>query len=48
MENKELLNVNDAAYQNMVDNITVLWGEAKSKAITAVNTELLEANWQTW
>ena len=47
MGNKELANINDAAYQKLIDNITTLWGEAKSKAITAVNTELLDANWQT-
>ena len=28
-------------------NITALWSESKAKAITAVNTELLDANWQT-
>ena len=27
--------------------VTTLWGDAKSKAIVAVNTELLDANWQT-
>ena len=43
MENKELTNINDVSYQKLVDNITTLWGEAKSKAITAVNTELLDA-----
>lgn len=47
MENKDLTNINDAAYQELIDNITTLWGEAKSKAIAAVNTELLDANWQT-
>ncbi len=47
MENKELTNINDVAYQKLIDNITALWGEAKSKAVNAVNTELLEANWQT-
>lgn len=47
MENKGLANINDAAYQKLIDNITTLWGEAKSKAIAAVNTELLDANWQT-
>ena len=46
MENKELTNINDVAYQNLIDNITTLWGQAKSKAITAVNTELLDANWK--
>ena len=33
MENKGLTNINDAAYQKLIDNITTLWGEAKSKAI---------------
>ena len=47
MENKGLTNINDAAYQKLIDNITTLWGEAKLKAVNAVNTELLEANWQT-
>ena len=47
MENKELTNINDAAYQKLIDNITTLWSESKAKAITAVNTELLDANWQT-
>ena len=47
MENKVLTNINDAAYQKLIDNITALWSESKAKAITAVNTELLEANWQT-
>ena len=47
MKQNELANINDAAYQTLIDNITTLWGEAKSKAIAAVNTELLDANWQT-
>ena len=47
MENNELANINDHVYQKLIDNITTLWGEAKTKAITAVNTGLLEANWQT-
>ena len=47
MENKELTNINDAAYQKLIDSITALWSESKAKAITAVNTELLDANWQT-
>lgn len=42
-----LTNINDADYQQLIDSITTLWGEAKAKAITAVNTELLDANWQT-
>ncbi|MBQ2458130.1 MAG: hypothetical protein II275_08270, partial [Bacteroidaceae bacterium] len=34
-------------YNQLIDNISSLWAEAKEKAINAVNTELLEANWQT-
>ncbi len=47
MGNKELANINDAAYLQLIDSITSLCGEAKAKAVTAVNTELLDANWQT-
>lgn len=34
-------------YNQLIDNISSLWVTAKEKAINAVNTELLEANWQT-
>ena len=34
-------------YNQLIDNISSLWITAKEKAINAVNTELLEANWQT-
>ena len=34
-------------YNLLIDNISVLWTSAKEKAIIAVNTELLHANWQT-
>ena len=47
MGQNDLTNINNVVYQKLIDNITTLWGEAKSKAITAVNTELLDANWQT-
>lgn len=47
MEKSVSININDAAYQKLIDNITMLWGEAKAKAATTVNTELLDANWQT-
>ena len=47
MEKSVPININDAAYQKLIDNITMLWGEAKTKAATTVNTELLDANWQT-
>lgn len=34
-------------YNQLIDNISTLWTNAKDNAVTAVNTELLEANWQT-
>ena len=34
-------------YNQLIDNISSLWIVAKEKAINAVNTEMLEANWQT-
>ena len=33
-------------YNTLIDNISTLWVKAKEKAVNAVNTELLEANWQ--
>ena len=37
----------DGEYQQLVSNISSLWSQAKEQAIHAVNTQLLEANWQT-
>lgn len=34
-------------YQQLVNNISSLWKQAKENAVTAINTELLESNWQT-
>lgn len=34
-------------YLQLINDITTLWSQAKERAIGAVNTELLEANWQT-
>lgn len=34
-------------YNQLIDSISSLWATAKEKAINAVNTELLEANWLT-
>lgn len=34
-------------YNLLIDSISTLWSNAKEKAVTAVNSELLEANWQT-
>lgn len=47
MENRASINPQDTAYLQLIDSITVLWNSARTKAISAVNTELLEANWQT-
>ena len=37
----------DAEYKQLVTDISSLWTRAKEKAYTAVNTELLESNWET-
>lgn len=34
-------------YNLLVNNISVLWSNAKAKAFASINTELLDANWQT-
>ena len=34
-------------YRQLVDNISLLWDKAKEKAVLAVNSELLNANWLT-
>jgi hypothetical protein len=49
MENINIQNTAIVAddYNLLIDNISSLWATAKEKAINAVNTELLEANWQT-
>ena len=47
---EELVNIvpsNDTEYGTLVESIIDLWDDAKAKAITAVNTNLLEANWRT-
>lgn len=41
------LQTNDSEYVRLVSLISGLWDEAKRKAAFAVNTELLDANWQT-
>lgn len=47
MGQDNLIGINDAAYKQLLDSISTLWSEAKTKAVSAVNTELLEANWET-
>ena len=41
------LQTNDPEYVRLVTQISDLWENAKNKAAIAVNTELLDANWQT-
>ena len=47
MENINNVRLVNSDYQQLVHDITSLWSQAKEQAISAVNTELLEANWQT-
>jgi len=44
---KDIIQNNDSEYVRLVSQISGLWEKAKEKAAFAVNTELLEANWQT-
>ncbi len=37
----------DAGYGELVSRISATWTDAKEQAVFAVNTQLLEANWQT-
>lgn len=41
------LSTDDSEYVRLVSLISDLWEDAKAKAAIAVNTELLDANWQT-
>lgn len=54
MENNDIikqtlgqLQANDSEYVILVSQISDLWGNAKNKAVYAVNAELLVANWLT-
>lgn len=46
-EVSDLVPNNDLEYVKLVSHIVDLWDEARGKAAIAVNTELLDANWQT-
>lgn len=39
--------ISSQEYILLVDNISTIWEEAKTKAFQAVNTELMDANWKT-
>ena len=44
---QESLLSNDSEYMRLVSLISGLWEKAKEKAALAINSELLDANWQT-
>lgn len=44
---KDSLQANDSEYVRLVSLISDVWEKARDNAAIAVNTELLEANWQT-
>ena len=44
---QESLLSNDSEYKRLVSLISGLWEKAKEKAALAINSELLDANWQT-
>lgn len=46
-ESIELSHQKDPEYVRLLDHISSLWEQAKANAAIAVNTELLNANWQT-
>ena len=47
-ENKDLVTQTlEPEYELLVNNISTLWQESKKKAVLAVNSELLMANWHT-
>lgn len=46
-ESIELSHQKDPEYVRLVNHISSLWEQAKANAAIAVNTELLNANWQT-
>ena len=45
--NKVQLQSNDSEYVKLVSHIATLWDNARTNAISAVNSELLDANWKT-
>lgn len=47
MQAVDQLQAGDPEYVRLVSLISELWEDAKAKAAIAVNTELLDANWQT-
>jgi len=46
MENN-ITRIDEPDYRQLVENISQVWDNAKTNAVLAVNTELLNANWHT-
>ena len=46
-KSKQTIPAGNVQYQQLLTDISDLWNQAKEKAVCAVNTELLDANWQT-
>lgn len=44
---KVIIRENEPEYQQLVERISQLWDQARSRAYQAINTELLDANWLT-
>ena len=44
---KEEIIIHDSEYDNLLSKIDEVWDAAKANAALAVNTQLLDANWQT-
>ena len=47
IKQKSILQIEDSEYVRLVSLISEVWEKAKGRASIAVNTELLDANWQT-
>ncbi|MDO4827493.1 MAG: PDDEXK nuclease domain-containing protein [Bacteroidia bacterium] len=44
---RQTIPADNVQYQQLLTDISDLWNQAKEKAVCAINTELLDANWQT-
>lgn len=46
-KSRQTIPADNVQYQQLLTDISDLWNQAKEKAVCAINTELLDANWQT-
>lgn len=44
---KDIVTINNAEYEKLVEKISCLWDKAKDEALIAVNSQLIITNWQT-